>query len=61
LFTSNHVIDETLTLLARRADYAFARERAEAIYASAALEILYSTRDIELEALALFSNMPIRR
>lgn len=56
LFTSNHVVDETLTLLARRASYAFAREKAESIFASVALEILYSTREDELEALTLFGK-----
>jgi len=53
LFTSNHVIDETLTLLARRAGNHFAADRAENIYASQALEILYSTREDELEAIRL--------
>lgn len=54
LFTSNHVLDETLTLLARRAGYSFASDRAEKIHASRALEILYSTEDDELEAIRLF-------
>lgn len=56
LFTSNHVVDETVTLLARRASYAFAREKAESIFASNALEILYSTRVNELEALTVFGK-----
>lgn len=38
--TSNFVLDETFTLLARRASYAFAAEKARLIYASTALEIL---------------------
>ena len=54
LFTSNHVLDETFTLLARRAGHAFAADRAEKIYASPALEILYSTEDDEVEAIRLF-------
>ena len=54
LATSNHVVDETLTLLARRAGYSFAAGRAENIYDSTALEILYSTREDELEAIQLF-------
>jgi predicted nucleic acid-binding protein len=54
LFTSNHVLDETFTLLGRRAGYAFAAERAENIYASRALEILYRTRDDECEAIRWF-------
>lgn len=56
LFTSNHVVDETLTLLARRASYAFAREKAESIFRSSAIEILYSTREDELEALTAFGK-----
>jgi predicted nucleic acid-binding protein len=38
--TSNFVIDETITLLARRATGHFAAERARRIYASTALQIL---------------------
>jgi uncharacterized protein len=53
LFTSNHVLDETLTLLARRAGIRFAADRAENMYASQALEILYSTKDDECEAIRL--------
>ena len=51
LYTSNHVLDETLTLLARRATHRFAVDKAESIFASNALEILYATREDELEAL----------
>lgn len=54
LCTSNHVLDETLTLLARRATYPFAVSRAESIFASRALEVLYATREDELEALRWF-------
>jgi predicted nucleic acid-binding protein len=54
LFTSNHVLDETFTLLGRRAGHAFAADRAENIYASQALEILYSTRTDESEAVRWF-------
>jgi predicted nucleic acid-binding protein len=54
LFTSNHVLDETLTLLARRAGSRFAADRADNIYASVALDILYSTKDDEIEAIRLF-------
>ncbi len=54
LFTSNHVVDETLTLLGRRADYQFAAEQADAIYGSDALEILYSGPDEEREAVEIF-------
>jgi len=61
LFTSNHVIDETLTLLGRRAGYAFAAERAEVIYSSKALMILRSTAAEELEAIRLFRKFADQR
>ncbi len=54
LFTSNHVLDETATLLGRRAGHSFAADRLENIYASQAIEILYGTRADELEALRWF-------
>jgi len=38
--TSNLVLSETITLLARRTDYRFAAERARVIHASSALRIL---------------------
>lgn len=46
-------MDETLTLLARRAGNRFTADRADNIYASRALEILYSTQDDETEAISL--------
>lgn len=55
-FTSNFVLDETLTLLARRAGHAFAAERARAFYDSAALTILRPDRDDELGALEFFQK-----
>lgn len=56
-FTSNHVIDETLTLLARRADYSFAAARAQNFYSSSSLEILFSTREDEIEAIRIFRKL----
>jgi uncharacterized protein len=53
-FTSNFVIEETITLLARRSGYAFADRVARVLYASARLEVLRSTRDVEFSALDLF-------
>ena len=53
LITSNHVVDETLTLLARRAGNRFAADRADNIYSSEVIEILYSTREDESEAVRL--------
>ena len=55
--TSNFVLDETFTLLGRRASYSFAAERARAILTSDALTILRSDIDEELEALELFEKL----
>lgn len=54
--TSNFVLDETITLLARRAGYRFASERAQAIFASSALSILRPEIEDELEALRMFDK-----
>ena len=48
--TSNLVLCETITLLARRADYGFAAEKARLIHASAVLRLLRPTREDELLA-----------
>ena len=53
-FTSNFVLDETLTLLARRVSYTFAADRATFIWASDALTILRPEESDELAALDLF-------
>lgn len=49
--TSIHVLDETITLLARWAGGGFAAERARAIFASRALQVWRPTEDHEVEAL----------
>jgi predicted nucleic acid-binding protein len=54
--TSNFVLDETFTLLARRASYSFAAEKARIIYASSSLEILRPDSLTELTALNLFEK-----
>jgi predicted nucleic acid-binding protein len=54
LFTSNHVMAESLTLIGRRASYSFAAECGERIYGSGLLEIIYSDREDETAALRLF-------
>ncbi|NNN07222.1 MAG: PIN domain-containing protein [Elusimicrobia bacterium] len=59
--TSNFVLDETLTLLARRANYAFAADRGRAIRNSKALEILRPSEKIEGEALDLFEKFADQR
>jgi predicted nucleic acid-binding protein len=55
-FTSNFVLNETFTLLGRRAGYEFAVQRANNIYASKALTILRPDRTDELKALNFFSK-----
>ena len=49
-YSSNFVLNETLTLLARRAGYKFACDRAKEIYASERLIILRSSEAEELKA-----------
>ena len=53
-FTSNFVVEETVTLLARRTGYAFAERVARILYSSRDLEILRSDRRTELSALEFF-------
>jgi predicted nucleic acid-binding protein len=60
LYTSNHVLDETFTILARRVGYQFAAERAERIYASSAFDIVSSSRDDELDAIRFFRKFADR-
>ncbi len=54
--TSNFVLDETFTLLGRRAGYSFAAQRAKNIYASESIDILRPTRADELEAIGFFEK-----
>jgi uncharacterized protein len=54
--TSSFVLDETFTLLARRASYAFAAEKARLIYTSHTLEILRPDSLTELAALNWFEK-----
>lgn len=55
-FTSNFVVDETITLLARRTTYRFATERARNLYGSPSLFILRPNASDELIALELFQK-----
>lgn len=57
LVTSSFVLDETFTLLARRASYAFAADRAEVIYSSRILTILRPDAGDEQAALVLFRKL----
>ena len=54
--TSNFVLDEAFTLLARRASYAFAAGKARLIYASSTLDILRPDSEAEIAALDLFEK-----
>ena len=54
--TSNFVLDETFTLLGRRAGYGFAVQRARNIYASQALTICRPDREDEIKALQIFGK-----
>ena len=54
--TSSGVIFETLTLMARRAGYTFAAERARNIYSSEIVTILRSAQDDEWAAIGLFEK-----
>jgi len=56
LFTSNFVLDETFTLLGRRAGYTFAAARARAILSSSMITILRPTKYDEIEAVKLFEK-----
>jgi uncharacterized protein len=55
-FTSNFVLDETFTLLGRRASYSFAAERASALLRSEALTILRPDAEDEHAAVDLFTK-----
>ena len=59
--TSSFVVNETLTLLARRTSYVFAAERGGTLYASGVLEILRPEREEELAALEWFSRLADQR
>jgi len=54
--TSNFVLNETFTLLSRRAGYRFTAERARAVYLSEKLTILRPTQDDEVDAFNYFEK-----
>ena len=55
-YTSNFVINETLTLLARRIDYAFAYRNGQTLYGSRFLTILRPVQEEELKALEMMQK-----
>jgi predicted nucleic acid-binding protein len=54
--TSNFILDEAFTLLARRAGYSFAADKARRIYSSNTILILRPSEDHELMALDLLEK-----
>jgi predicted nucleic acid-binding protein len=60
-FTSNFVLDETFTLLGRRAGYDFAAQRASNIYASRLLYILRPDQEDEVKAVGIFQKFAEHR
>ena len=54
--TSNFVLDETITLLARRSTYQFATERARNLFESKSLRILRPDENDELAALDMLQK-----
>ena len=56
IVTSNFILDETLTLLARQTNYDFSAKIARIIYQSNVINILRPTHDTELRALVLFDK-----
>ena len=56
IVTSNFILDETFTLLARQANYDFSAKIARIIYQSSVINIVRPTYDTELQALALFDK-----
>lgn len=59
--TSNYVLDETFTLLARRTDYHFAAQRARALLDSRELHILRPNQEEEKAALDWFEKYADQR
>ena len=59
--TTNHVLDETLTLLARRIGSALAAEIADGILASTTIDIVYTLREDEIDALGYFRKFADQR
>ena len=55
-FTSNFVLNETVTLLARRASYTFAAQRARLILSSETVTILRPTEDDEHAAVEVLEK-----
>jgi hypothetical protein len=61
IFTSHDVLDETLTLLARRANYSFAAERGKHLFDSETLEVLHADAATERIAISFFEKFADQR
>ena len=51
MLTSNHIVDELATLLGRLAGFRYAADRIEALFGSGNIDVLYSSKEDEIEAL----------
>jgi predicted nucleic acid-binding protein len=60
-YTSSYVLNETYTLLARRASYAFAAARARSLQASTSLIVLRPSESDEAAALEFFEKYADQR
>lgn len=56
LFTSNHIVDETITLLSRKTNHPFALDKGRRILASKAITILRTDAEDEFRALKFFEK-----
>ncbi len=56
LFTSNHVIDETITFLLRKTTPPFAMEKANILYKTDVYKILHTDIEIEMSALRVLEK-----
>lgn len=61
LVTTNHILEESFTLLARRVGYLYAADLADRVYRSEALDIIYTTRGDETSALQYFRKLADQR
>ena len=60
-FTSNYILDETLTLLARRTSYPFAVERGRSLYSSGEVNLVRPAPEDELAAFDWFQKFADQR
>jgi uncharacterized protein len=61
LITTNHVVDETLTLIARKISYSFAAVIAQRFYAPNPIDIVHTDRADESAAVPIFRKFSDQR